>query len=124
MAEGEGNDGGVCVDRSTTLAGGKWCTHRASASTVRDQMTRASAHNNCLFTLRSYPIPASNPVALRVFDDQGSTGSLVAGEHGSRGLFLRSSLFTEGGGRSFFEWIYASRVVARALLADKREAGY
>lgn len=38
--------------------------HReALASTVRDQMTRASAHNNGLFTLRSDPIPiqASNP---------------------------------------------------------------
>lgn len=34
------------------------------ASTVRDQMTRASAHNNCLFTLRSYPIPGlANPSA-------------------------------------------------------------
>lgn len=69
---------------ATTLAGGKWCTHRALASTVRDQMTRASAHNNCLFTLRSYPIPASNPVALVLRDREhrptGHGGIVVLAE--------------------------------------------
>lgn len=57
------------VDRPTSPAKGKWCTQReALASTVRDQMTRASAHNNGLFTLRSDPIPSggsSNPFAER-----------------------------------------------------------
>lgn len=39
--------------------------HReALASTVRDQMTRASAHNNGLFTLRSDPIPILEPLSL------------------------------------------------------------
>lgn len=53
--------------------------HReASASTVRDQMTRASAHNNGLFTLRSDPIPIQALQPLSMGDDRGSRiGPLV-----------------------------------------------
>lgn len=36
-------------------------TTAALPPTVPDQMTRASAHNNGLFTLQSYPIPKPRP---------------------------------------------------------------
>ena len=53
--------GGV-VEGSGDEQEGNGAAHReALASTVRDQMTRASAHNNGLFTLRSDPIPIQAP---------------------------------------------------------------
>lgn len=40
---------------------GAHTTTAALPPTVPDQMTRASAHNNGLFTLQSYPIPKPRP---------------------------------------------------------------
>lgn len=61
---------------------GNGAAHReALASTVRDQMTRASAHNNGLFTLRSDPIPIQAPPTPLSHDtplhDQGSRIKLM-----------------------------------------------
>lgn len=66
------NEGGV--EGSGDEQEGNGAHREALASTVRDQMTRASAHNNGLFTLRSDPIPiqASNPSLWLPFHDRGS----------------------------------------------------
>lgn len=60
--ERERERGGGVVEGSGDEQEGNGAAHReALASTVRDQMTRASAHNNGLFTLRSDPIPIQAP---------------------------------------------------------------
>lgn len=80
--------------------------HReALASTVRDQMTRASAHNNGLFTLRSDPIPiqASNP-SLDTIEDRESKLMVNSWPPWPRDGFARDRCAWISGFGGFFEF--------------------
>lgn len=83
-ALGEVRERGTVTFAVTTAPPGNGAhTTAALPPTVPDQMTRASAHNNGLFTLQSYPIPKLKAGNLRatVYRSRGRESS--TSEHGT-----------------------------------------
>lgn len=69
---------------STAPPGNGAHTTAALPPTVPDQMTRASAHNNGLFTLQSYPIPKPGPgIPAPLSTDPDGSAAATIRERGS-----------------------------------------